>query len=286
MPALTVAAVGGFVAGGGAYLLDRLALRMIQPPPKRIRRGPESLGYQCREFTVDSSGVSLSAWLLDPSEDQGKPAVMIAHGWGSSHVRMTRLAKPLLDSGHPVFLFDVRHHGRSHDAPFVTARHFRDDILATSLACKEMVGDRPLALIGHSMGGSTGILAVAEGAPVQGLVCMAAPADLWQVWARHFELRKLPGRFIVLVLRPFWSRRVGVPYRRLEPLKKVRELDLPLLILHGSEDISVPEEQAHLLAEASGAPAKIFPGLGHSDLLERAEVHQEVMRFLEGLSAG
>jgi pimeloyl-ACP methyl ester carboxylesterase len=78
---------------------------------------------------------------------------------------------------------------------------------------------------------------------------------------------------------------VGVPYRELEPVKKIREIDLPLLILHGSEDISVPEEQAQLLNDASGAPTKIFPGLGHSDLLERPELHQEVFTFLEGVSA-
>jgi pimeloyl-ACP methyl ester carboxylesterase len=199
---------------------------------------------------------------------------------------MTRLAVPLLEAGYPVFLFDIRHHGRSDKAPFVTARHFRDDILSASRVFKEMVGERPLVLVGHSMGGSTGILAAAAGAPVDGLVAIAAPADLWQIWARFFELRKMPGRLIVSVLRPFWGRRVGVPYRELEPLKKVRELDLPLLILHGSDDISVPEDQAQLLAEASGAPARIFPGLGHSDLLERPELHQEMFSFLEGVTAG
>ena len=57
----------------------------------------------------------------------------------------------------------------------------------------------------------------------------------------------------------------------------------PLLILHGSEDISVPPEQAHLLAEASGTPARILAGLGHSDLLERPELHWELIGFLEGL---
>lgn len=286
MPAFAVAAAAGFVIGGGAYLLDRVALSMIKPPPKKIRRGPEALGYDCQEVTVDSSGVPLAAWLLEPEEDHGRTAVMIVHGWGSSHVRMTRLAVPLLEAGHPVFLFDIRHHGRSDGAPFVTARHFRDDILAASRVFKEMVGDRPLVLVGHSMGGSTGILATAVGAPVDGLVTIAAPADLWQVWARHFELRKLPGRFIVSVLRPFWGRRVGVPYRELEPAKKVREIDLPLLILHGSEDISVPEDQAQLLAEASGTPAMIFPGLGHSDLLECPELHAELFTFLEGVTAG
>lgn len=286
MPTFAVAAAAGFVIGGGAYFLDRMALSMIKPPAKRIRRGPEALGYACQEVTVDSSGVPLAAWLLKPEEDHGKPAVMIAHGWGSSHVRMTRLAVPLLEAGYPVFLFDIRHHGRSDKAPFVTARHFRDDILAASRAFKDMVGNRSLVLVGHSMGGSTGILATAVGAPVDGVVTIAAPADLWQVWARHFELRKMPGRLIVSVLRPFWGRRVGVPYRELEPLKKIQELDLPLLILHGSEDISVPEDQAHLLAEASGTPARIFPGLGHSDLLERPALHAELFSFLEGVTAG
>jgi len=194
---------------------------------------------------------------------------------------MTLLAEPLLRAGYPVFLFDVRHHGESPEAPFVTARHFRDDIRAAAGEMKSAYPNRPLVLVGHSMGGSAAILAVAEGAPVESLVTIAAPADLWEVWAHHFHRRGLPGRWIVRVLSPFWALRAGVPFHTLRPEERVAEVGVPLLILHGSLDESVPPDHAHVLARGAGVEPLMMEGEGHNDLLGREALQEKVVDFLQ-----
>jgi pimeloyl-ACP methyl ester carboxylesterase len=198
---------------------------------------------------------------------------------------MTYLAEPLLEAGHPVFLFDVRHHGESPDAAYVTARHFRDDTLAAVREVRAGFPERPLVLMGHSMGGSAAILAVAEGAPVDGLVTIAAPADLWGVWAHFFDRKGLPGRWIVRILNPFWRYRAGVPFRTLRPDRRVAEVNVPFLILHGDRDRSVPVSHAASLARGAGVEPLILVGEGHNDLLAGDPLYDAVTDFLGGITA-
>ncbi len=275
---LAVSALAGVLLA-----LDRVALGMIRPPHKPLRRRAPNLPFPSRWVPVVSGSQKLSAWVLQPKDDRGGPALVLVHGWGSNHGTMARLAEPLLRLGYPVLLFDVRHHGLSRGAPYVTARHFRDDILAAIEAARKRFPERGVVLVGHSMGGSAGVLACAEGVQVQGLVCIGAPADMWEVWAHHLNEKGLPGRLVIRALSPFWRYRAGEPWRNLDPRRRAGELDLPFLILHGAEDESVPVHHAHLLAAASGSEARIFEGWSHTDLLESPELHRTLTEFLDRL---
>ena len=279
------AAVIGLVLGGAVFALDRVAVSMIRPRIKPLRKTASDVPFPSEAITILSGGLALNGWILSPEEDNRGPVLVLVHGWGSNHGTMARLAEPLLRVGYPVLLFDVRHHGRSRGAPYVTARHFRDDILAAVQESQVRFPGRPRVLIGHSMGGSTGVLAVADGAPVQGLVCIGAPADLWEVWAQHLGQKWLPGRWVVKALSPFWRFRAGVPWKTLDPKRRARELPVPFLVLHGEEDESVPAGHALLLGRAGGVEPRILHGQGHTDLLEAPELHEELVEFLQALPA-
>lgn len=281
---LAGAAAIGLALGSGLFALDRVALGMIRPPFKPLRKRASDLPFPSEAITISSGGQTLSGWVLRPEKDLGGPVLVLVHGWGSNHGTMARLAEPLLEMGYPILLFDVRHHGDSRGAPYVTARHFRDDIRAVVREAKVRFPGRPRVLIGHSMGGSTGVVAVAEGAPVQGLISIGAPSDLWEVWADHLGQRGLPGKWVVRALRPFWRFRAGVPWASLDPERRAKELDVPFLVLHGEKDESVPAGHARLLARAGGVEPRILLGQGHTDLLEAPELHKEVVEFLQTLS--
>ena len=268
----------------GVLLLDRVAVKMIRPPLKPLRKKATDLPFRSESISVASGGYALASWVLYPDEDNGGPVLVFAHGWGSNHGTVARLAGPLLKAGYPSVLFDVRGHGKSRGAPYVTARHFRDDIQAVVREAGERFPGRARVLIGHSMGGSTGVLAVVEGAPIQGFITIGSPADLWEVWAYQLSLKGLPGKWVVRALRPFWRLRAGVPWASLDPENRAKELDLPYLALHGERDESVPPHQAHLLAGAAGVDPRVLLGEGHTDLLESPNLHQEIIEFLESLA--
>ena len=236
-------------------MLDRVALGMIRPPLKPIRNKASGLPFAHEAVRIPSGDQGLSGWVVQPEKDNLGPVLVLVHGWGSNHGTVTRLAKPLLGMGYPALLFDVRHHGESRGAPYVTARHFRDDIIAAVRVAQARFPGRTLALVGHSMGGSAGVLAVVEGAPVQGLIAIGAPADMWEVWAYHLNRKGLPGKWVVKGLGPFWRYRAGVPWKALDPVRRAPELKVPFLVLHGGEDESVPVLTGPLLAKAGGVEA-------------------------------
>jgi pimeloyl-ACP methyl ester carboxylesterase len=264
-------------------VLDRLAVLMIRPRLKPVRRRATDLPFHVESVSIPSGGEALSGWAIHPESDNGGPVLVMVHGWGSNHGTMTRLARPFLEKGYPVFLFDVRHHGESRGAPYVTARHFRDDILSAVREAMDVFPHRDCVLVGHSMGGSTGILATADGAPVRGLVTIGSPGDLWSVWAYHFDRKGLPGRWIIRLLKPFWRLRAGVPWQTLDPVARVGEVSVPLFILHGAKDESVPPEHAFLLGRGGGVEPRILQGEGHTDLLESPILHEELEEFFSGV---
>lgn len=287
--------------------LDRLAGRLVRPTIQPVERTVDALGLPVRELTIESAGHQLQGWLIEPdgaapgtseadgaapgatSLDRGRPdgadpaepLVILAHGWGANHGVVLRLGGPLARRGHDVLLFDVRGHGHNPPVDQVTIRAFRDDVMACVRQAKGLFPHRPLVLIGHSMGGAAGVLAAAEGAPLDGLILIASPSDVLTVTAEYLTDHDMPGPFLVTILRPFFWRRIGGTFRRLTPSRRIRELDLPLLMIQPELDARVIRPHADRLAAAAGAPYHLIGGREHTDVLEAPETVELVEGFLE-----
>lgn len=279
----------GFTIAAGALLLtlyglDWLAEKVTRPAPRPIERRVPELGMEHEDLLIRSGDHELAAWLLEPPQAQPfEPLVLLAHGWGANYSTVLRLAEPLAEAGHDVLLFDVRGHGRNEPIPYVTVRHFRDDLLAVTRYAAKRFPDRQLVLVGHSMGGSAGVLAAADGAPIDGLVLIAAPSDVIRVTAEFLTDQGLPGPLLVNVLRPFWWRRVGSTFRSLTPSRRIRELDMPILMIQPENDDRVDRAHADRLSRAGGITYHLVRDHEHTDVLEAPETLQLVEDFLESL---
>lgn len=282
-----VAVGAGAVAVGGLVALDRLAQAVVRPPVRRPTSKVRDLGFRHEDVVIGSGEGRLRGWLLSPApEPEERPLVLLVHGWGANHGTMVALADPLVATGHPVLLFDVRGHGRNDQVPHVTVRHFRDDILAAARFAAARFPDRKRVVVGHSMGGAAAVLAAARGAPVHGVVTVAAPADVLEVTADHLSDRGLPGALMVAALRPFWRRRVGEPFHHLVPERKMGAIRHPVMVIHPEMDRRVGVAHALRLAGAAGTKAHIIGGAGHTDVLAHPETVGWVLDFLERVAAG
>lgn len=279
-----VALGAGVAAAGGLMALDRLANTVVRPVPRDPDVDMASLGVRHEDLTIPSGDHVLRGWLLHPASDEGRPLVLLAHGWGASYGTLLQLAVPLASAGYPVLLFDVRGHGRNAPVPYVTVRHFRDDVLAVSRFAAERFPHQRRVLVGHSLGGAASVLAADMGAPVDGVVTVAAPADVLEVTAEYMRSKGLPGGLLVVVLRPFWWVRVGGTFRALVPEKKVGRLAVPLLLLHPENDHRVPREHALRLARSAGKELHVVSGAGHTDILGHPDTHAQLVAFLSALS--
>ena len=275
----------GAAAVGGLYAMDRVANEVVRPRPRAPEVTPEELGLQHEDVLIPSGGHTLHGWLLPPEVAEAdaaapSPLVLLAHGWGSDGARLLHLAEPLVRSGHPVLVFNVRGHGRNDEVAWATVRDFRDDIVAAARWAAERFPDLRRVLVGHSLGGAAGVLAVDAGAPVHGLVLIAAPANVLEVTADYMREKGLPGSFLVLALRPFWWWRLRSTFRHLVPERKIGGLRVPVLILQAGNDHRVQHHHAERLARPAGHPVRVIPDVGHNDVLAAAETVVRVREFL------
>jgi alpha-beta hydrolase superfamily lysophospholipase len=104
-----------------------------------------------------ADGAAIAAYRAAPP-GQAKGVVQIAHGMGEHFGRYGRLARRLTDAGYAVFGADHRGHGASVGAGGLGDfgpggfQAVVDDMAALAAVAKEDVPDRPLILLGHSMG--------------------------------------------------------------------------------------------------------------------------------------
>ncbi len=280
---MTAVGVGflGLALVGTLVGMDRLATLILRPAGQSPERTVPESGLDHEDLTIRSGDRDLAAWLLrSPQAQPFEPLVILAHGWGASHQTVFLLGEPLARRGHDVLLFDVRGHGRNRPEPFVTIRHFRDDLSAVVRYSAKRFPDRQLVVIGHSLGGAAGVVAAADGAPIDGLILIAAPADVMRVTAEYLTDKGFPGGLLVAVLRPFLWRRVGGSLRPLTPSRRIRELDLPLLMLQPENDGRVIREHAERLSAAAGIVYHLIADREHTDVLGGPETMRLVEDFL------
>ena len=257
---------------------------------------------ESQEFTFETSrGLRLfeRVWLPDgmPRAD-----VAIVHGYAEHSGRYAHVAAYLVDRGYAVSAFDLRGHGKS-EGPRVLVRSFNeylDDLDAFLARVRARAGSRPLFLLGHSMGGGVAALAeVTRRPPIDGLLLSGASTDTAPAPRIVVGLTRLLGRFLPrLKLTKIASSTVsrdpavvagydtdplnyrgrvtaGLAAAMIRATKTIREnaekLDMPLLIMHGSEDALVPVEVSRTLydrASSRDKTLKIYDGLYHEILNE------------------
>ncbi|MEE2905879.1 MAG: alpha/beta fold hydrolase [Gemmatimonadota bacterium] len=265
----------------GVLLLNRIAMRLVRPVPVEPDRTVCDTGLIYDDFTVFSNGHGLHAWLLSNGEVRHQePLLILAHGWGASYGTVLQLAEPLVEEGYEALLFDVRGHGRNKPAPYVTVRHFRDDLMSVIGYAGTRFPGRKLIVIGHSFGGAASVLAAADGADIDKLVLIAAPSDVLRVTAEYLTDHGMPGSLVVWVLRPFWWLRNGGTFRSLTPSRRISEVEVPLLIIQPEDDERVTREHARQLSAASGVPHQIVPDCDHTSVLGAPVTTRLVTEFL------
>jgi uncharacterized protein len=289
-PALAVVAVGP--------TLDRLARQMTRAPrrlPEEAALGPalDRLGGEVVRFRSRDGVRLVGRWVpADPPSDADgwfpdpREAILLLHGYNGSIAPDLVEAGPFLRRTASVLGLDFRGHGASDDGPTTFGLLEVEDV-AGALAFLGDRGVRRVALVGSSMGGITAIAAVAvlgDGRLASVDADPAAPAATVDVPRPRIvgvvadsvtpELAIVVGNRLGLPLgrriagRAFgrFDRIVGGDPRTTEPIAVIGLLeDLPLLLVHGEDDRTVPIDDARRLAAAAppGARHLVIQGADH-----------------------
>ena len=230
-------------------------------------------------FSLDVNGFPVNG-IVHPAAAPGRhPAVVLCHGfkgfmeWGF----FPYLAELLSARGFCAVRFNFSGTGMkpgddlvTDTAAFRTATFSRD--LAELRAVIEQIGriapdiadPDQIGLLGHSRGGGTALLAAADHSSIRALVTWAAvstferlPAAVVDKWRREGEVPIVNGRtgqelaLGLEVLEDLEAHRGG-----LDPLAAAARRAAPWLIVHGTDDETVPLEEARRLRTVAAKPVE------------------------------
>lgn len=293
------------LATGGAAALSALTLRAVSRravdrllKPPRHGPGEDALGPVIDEMGGEvvrlraRDGLRLSArWVAAEASTDWTPdaheAILLLHGYSGSIAPDLVEYGPFLRRTASVLGLDFRGHGGSDDGPSTFGLLETEDI-AGALAWLGERGITRVALFGTSMGGISAIAAVAvlgdgslvaaDGDPsaprgvdvaprpaIVGVVADSTPPELEIPVATR--IGGPAAGFVAARLFDGASRVLGADPRATEPARVIGLLEsLPLLLVHGEADTTVPISEGRRLAALAGPGAEhwVVPDADHS----------------------
>ncbi|MDP9502593.1 alpha/beta fold hydrolase [Pseudomonas protegens] len=202
------------------------------------------------------------------------PTVLLMHGWEGRPTQFASLIEALVAAGYTAVALDGPAHGRS---PGEEA-----NVVLFARAMLEAAAELPplLAVIGHSMGGASAMLAVQLGLRTETLVSIAAPARILGVLRGFARYMRLPPRARSAFIRQV-EKDVGMRAATLDVAQY--QLEMPGLIIHAEDDRFVPVKESELIHQAwfDSRLLRLSEG-GHQRVLADPRVIDAVITLVTG----
>lgn len=208
-------------------------------------------------FFTSLNGTKLHGWFF--RNPQAKLTVLFHHGNGGNLSGRMGLVSMLLELGLSVFIYDFQGYGLSDGSPSIEKILQDGEASYNYLIEKEGLKPEQIVIYGESLG--TAVAShVASKFPALGLVLQSGFASLRLIGSQRLPLLKIYPQSMF-------------PKLCLDTLSIVQSLQMPLLIIHGINDGTVPYSHAEVLFNGAMAPKKLITlsNANHIDLKETDE---------------
>jgi dipeptidyl aminopeptidase/acylaminoacyl peptidase len=264
------------------HWLIRIRLRA---PRIREQSTPQRCGLAYREVSIPSeNGKHLFGWFIPAAGNTPAPAVAVLHGWGGNAEMMLPLAAPLHGAGHAVLLFDARNHGRSDSDSFSSMPRFAEDLehALNWLAQQPGVDADKISALGHSVGAGAALLVASRRRNLAAVISIAAFAHPASMMRRLLASNHIPYVPLGWYVLRYVQRVIGHRFNDIAPCNTIGKIACPVLLVHGSEDTTVPVEEAEaIFANRSGEHVRLLILAGEHDSTKELERHAgELTAFL------
>ncbi|GAB4131428.1 MAG: alpha/beta hydrolase [Cyanobacteria bacterium J069] len=244
--------------------------RLIFRPDAEIRTTPDEVGlsYETVDLPVGSGRVR--GWWIGAGRDNA-PTVLYLHGTGSNLGDHPRLAAQFYELGWSAFLIDYRGYGESQgDFPSEQAV-YADAIAALAyLTETRRIPPQRIVVMGRSIGGAIALELATRHPDLAAVVVESSFTSMRDMISHFVPVQLLPVDFLL--------------HQKFDSLAKVRSLQMPLLIIHGTGDRVVPSRMGQALHDAASPPKELLliPQAGHSNLrrTNRALYFQTLQQFV------
>lgn len=172
-----------------------------------------------------------------PEVATGRGTILFFHGNAGNISGRVPIGKQLHDLGYNVLLVGYRGYGESTGSPSEDG-FYRDAEAAWRYATEEKgIAPSDIILLGRSLGGAPATWLASQEEP-RALVLESAFTSVPDVAAHHYPF--LPAR---------WLSRI-----QFDNLSRIRDLNMPVVVIHGTADEVVPFTHGQRLFEAAGEP--------------------------------
>ena len=263
-----------------AYLIFTLFLTYLvfQIPREPVDEPPDwGRVTDTRIPAVD--GGSLEVWRVEP-DGPSRGTVVLVHGWSRNRDRMVPRARIFGRMGFTTVMHSARDHGCSTPNRFMSAFRFSEDITAVLNWI-----DEPVLLYGHSAGAAGAIIAASQHPERIRLLflegCYARTKEALRSLYRSYNL--VFGLFFAPMVVLWMDIFYGFKMDAVSPARLARDLELPVLIIHGEKDRSFPLEYARRLKDSfPEGRAELFvgPGADHSSSSQSPQYPGAIKAFV------
>jgi len=249
---------------GLGYAFESLVRRNVFRTGPYERGAPEAIGVAFEEARFwAADGQELTGWLFHGGPSlEGPATVLFMHGtsYNASDMWATEERAQLFGGflrslGCRFFVFDYRGYGPNGGSPSEHGTYLDAEGALAYLHNRPDVDPARIVFYGFSLGSGVAVeLALRE--PGAGLVLRAPFTSI-----RDLIVDRYPPLRRVLALTPW------LPFTRYGSAAKISRVPIPVLIMHGDADESVPQWMGRRLYELAPEPKRFvsFPGAGHQD---------------------
>jgi uncharacterized protein len=284
---LVLAAAAGVVIADASLKLPHRPLRYRS---RVLAVAHTQFQAQLQDVSIQAAdGVVLKGWYIHPHTFNGN-AVILLHGITDNREGVAGYGKLFLDHGYAVLLPDARGHGESGGELATYGVKESDDIHRWVSWLYEH--DPPQCVYGF--GESYGAALMLQSLAAEPRYCAVAVESSFST-AREMSFERISGP---LHLQPWFGKTLGRPviwsaalYARLRygvdllqpnPLVAVTHSSVPVLLIHGENDVTISPHHSEIIAAAAPDHVQLWlvPHAGHT--MAWAAAHQEFEQRLLG----
>lgn len=265
----------------GLWVSWIVAGRLAAPMPRVVGDPPSDLPVET--ISLDSeSGSRIAGWHIRSKVANG--VVVLLHGIRGCRLSMLKRGEFLHDAGYSVVMIDLQGHGES-QGKAITLGHLESmDVRAAVDFAKEKHPGESIGVIGVSLGGASALLASPLG--VDALIVESTYPDITVAVQNRVSdqlglLASVPSWLLLVQLEP----RLGVSPNDLRPIDHVSQVECPIFLISGADDVHTTPEETRQMFEIANEPKALWivPGAAHIDLHETAsdEYESRILSFLE-----
>ncbi|ACK72584.1 phospholipase/carboxylesterase [Gloeothece citriformis PCC 7424] len=246
------------------YLLICVALRLWQKrlifhPSSTLDYTPADLGLIYEDvwisvLTWEGKREKMHGWWI-PSKSSSKDVLLYLHGNGVNIGANLGPVEKFHQMGMDVLIIDYRGYGRSEGKFPSESEVYRDAQAAWDyLVLEREIAPENIFIFGHSLGGAVAIDLAVRKPNAAGVIVESSFTSMADVVDHQGIYRFLPAQLLL--------------HQRFDTRSKLRLLRVPLLLIHGTEDRTIPPAMSQVLFDLADVPKQLcfIPLAGHNNV--------------------